>query len=186
MLAEAEQAARAIGADSCRFESLGQVALTAARTDLVRAEQIARSLLQLPHKLGELALATAFNDPARAERIAATITDEYLRALVRAVLAVQAAPDRAEPLLREAERAAGGIPARVVEVTAVTARTDPARAEQIARTIKSGPEVIYMQSDDNEYERLATTGYMRSAEYWKARALTDLANVSYESRSGRN
>ena len=186
LLAEAEQAARAIGADSYRFEALGQVALTATRTDPVRAEQIAQSLLQLPHKLGELALAMTLNELARAERIAATITDEYLRALVRAVLTVQAAPDQAEPLLREAERAAGGIPARVVEVAAVTARIDPARAEQIARTIKSGPEVIYMQSDDNEYERLATTGYMRSAEYWKARALTDLANVSHESGSGRN
>jgi len=186
LLAEAEQAARTISNDSGRFEALAQAALAAARTDTARAEQIARSLLHLPHKLGDLALVVALSDPVRAERIAATITDEYLRALVRAVLAVQFSPDSAGTLLREAENAARGIPARVIEVAMVIARTDPARAEQIARTIDNGPEIIYLQQEGDKYERSATTGYMRSAEYWRAHALADLATVSYESRPGRN
>jgi serine/threonine protein kinase len=181
LLAEAEQAARTISTDSGRFESLGQVALTAARTDPARAEQIARSLLRLPHKLGDLALAVAPSDPARAERIAASIADEYLRALIMAVLAVQSTPYNAEPLLIQAEEAAAGIPARMIEVAMVTARTDLGRAEQMARGIESGPEIIYLQSDDERFERSATTGYVRSAEYWRARALADLATVSYES-----
>jgi hypothetical protein len=186
LLAEAEQAARAIGADWFRFEALEQVALMAASTDPVRTEQIARSLLRLPQKLSQLALVAALDDVARAERIAATITDAYLRGLVRAILAAKVAPDKAEPLLSEAVRGAGAIPARIVEVAMVIARTDPARAEQIARTLSSGPEIIYIQPDSNQYEQLATTGYIRSAEYWKARAFTDLAVVSYESTSGRN
>jgi hypothetical protein len=181
LLAEAEQAARTISTDSGRFESLGQVALTAARTDPARAEQIARSLLRLPHKLGDLALAVAPSDPTRAERIAASIADEYLRALIRAVLAVQSTPHNAEPLLIQAEEAAAGIPARVIEVAMVTARTDLARAEQMARAIESGPEIIYLRSEDERFERSATTGYVRSAEYWRARALADLATVSFES-----
>ena len=181
LLAEAEQAARAISADHERFESLGQVALAAARTLPARAEQIARSLLRLPHKLGELALVVALGDAARAERIAAAITDEYLRALVRAALAVQAAPDTAELLLGEAEQAANGIPARLIEVAMVTIRTDPDRAEQVARSVDRGPEIIYVPSEDGPYERLPTNGLMRSAQYWRARALTDLAVVAYES-----
>jgi hypothetical protein len=185
LLAEAEQAARAIGADHERFESLGQVALTAARTLPARAEQIARSLLRLPYKLGEVALVVAFDDAACAERIAAAITDEYLRALVRAALAVQAAPDTAEPLLEEAEQAANGIPARLIEVAMVTARTNPDRAEQVARSVDRGPEIIYVPSEDGQHERLPTNGLMRSAQYWRARALTDLATVAYESEAGR-
>jgi hypothetical protein len=180
LLAEAEQAARTISTDSRRFESLGQVALAAARTDTARAEQIARSLLDLPRKLGDLALAVAISDPVRAERIAATITDEYLRALVRAILAVQSAQHNVEPMLIRAENAAAGIPARVIEVAMVTARTDLARAERIARAISSGPEIIYVLSRDQKYERSATTGYERSADYWRARALADLATISYE------
>ena len=126
LLAEAEQAARAIGADYERFEALGQVALTAARTLPARAEQTPGSLLRLPYKLGEVALVVAFGDAACAGRIAATITDEYLRTLVRAALAVQAAADTAGPLLEEAEQAANGIPARLIEVALVAARTNPA------------------------------------------------------------
>ena len=182
LLAEAEQAARAIGADHERFESLGQVALTAARTLPARAEQIARSLLHLPRKLGELALVVAFDDAARAERIAATITDEYLRALVRAALAVQAAPDTAESLLGEAEQAANGIPARLIEVAVVTARIDPDHAERVARSVHQGPEIIYVPSDDDPYERLPVNGLTRSARYWRARALTDLATAADDGR----
>ena len=180
LLAEAEQAARAIGADHERFESLAQVALTAARILPARAEQMAGSLLRLPHKLGELALMVALDDTARAERIAVTITDEYLRALVRAALAVRAAPGTAEPLLEEAEQAANGIPARLIEVAMVAARTDPDRAEQVARSVTRGPEIIYVLSKDNQHERLPASGLMRSAQYWRARALTDLATVAYE------
>ena len=184
LLAEAEQAARAISADHERFESLGQVALTAARILPARAEQIARSLLRLPHKLGELALVLALDDAARAERIAATITDEYLRALVRAALAVQAAPDTAGLLLGEAEQAANGIPARLIEVAMVAVPTDPDHAEQVARSVDRGPEIIYVPSEDGPYERLPANGLMRSAQYWRARALTDLAAVAYEGRDG--
>lgn len=186
LLSEAERAARAIGTDSDRFESLGQVALTAARINPARAEQIAGSLLLLPRKLGELALVVALRDATRAERIAAVITDSYVRALVRAALMVRTAPENARPRLDEAENAAGQIPARVIQVAMVTARTDPVRAEQIARAIKSGPEIIYVQSEDNQYEQSAAPGYMRSAEYWRARALADLAIASYEKRRGLN
>jgi hypothetical protein len=180
--AEAEQAARAISADWYRLEALGQLALAAAGTDPARTEQISKSLLRLPHRVGELALLPSL-DYARAERIANTITDVYLRALVRAVLAVNVGSAKAESLLDEAMRNAGAMPGRVVEVAMVVARTDPARAEQIARTLTQGPEVIYRHSDDNQYERVAITGWIRSADYWRARALTDLAVVSYENKS---
>jgi hypothetical protein len=179
-LSEAEQAARAIGTESDRFEALGQVALTAARIDPARAEQIARSLPSLPHKVGELALVVTLRDTVRAERIAASIADEWVRALVRAVLMVQANPGSAGPRLEEAEDAAHEIPARVIEVALVTARTDPVRAEQIARNIEGGAEIVYVQPGDNRYERSAIAGEMRSAEYWRARALADLAVVWYE------
>jgi Protein kinase domain len=185
LLADAEQAAQAISADHERFEWLGQVALTAARTDPARAEQIAGRLLRFPHKLGELALAMASDEAARAERIAATITDEYLRALVRAALAVQAAPETAESRLREAEQAANASPARMIEVAMVTARNDPDRAEQVARSVHDGPEIIYVPSGDNPYERLPVNGLMRSAQYWRARALTALATASDEGTAGR-
>ena len=184
LLAEAEQNARAIADDSERLESLGQVAMAAARIDPARAEQVARSLLHLPHKLGELALVVSISDTARGERIAAAITDDYLRALISAALKVQATSDDAETLLRQAEEAAAGIPARIIEVAMVTARTDPARAEQIVRTITSGPEIVYVQEQAGRHERSATTGYMRSAEYWLARALADLATVSHEDALG--
>jgi hypothetical protein len=185
LLAAAEQTARAIGSDSYRFEALAQVALAAASTDPVRAEQIAPSLRQLPLLLGDLALATAHNDPARAGRIADVIKDDYLRALARFFLTVQAAPDEAEPLLREVEKAARGMPARMVEIAAVAARVIPARAEQIARSLTSGPEIVYIRSDDNDNVPSLTTGYRRSAEYWKTRALTDLAAIAYEKTTGR-
>ena len=186
LLAEAEQTARAIGAEWVRFEALEQVAFTAAGTDPARTEQIARSLERLPHKLRELALVAALDDVTRAERIAATITDSYVRALVRAILAVRVAPEVAEERLGDAMRAAGAIPARVVEVAMVIARMDPVRAEQISRTLTAGLDVIYRHSDNNQYEQLPSAGYRRSAEYWKARALTDLAIVSYESKSHQN
>jgi hypothetical protein len=180
--AEAEQAARAISADWYRLEALGQLALAVAASDPARTEQISRGLLRLPHKVGELALLPSL-DYARAERIAATIADVYLRSLVRAVLAVNVGSAKAESLLDEAMRNAAAMPGRVIEVAMVIARTDPARAEQIARTLAQGPEVSYRQSDENQYEQVAITGWIRSADYWRARALTDLAVVSYESRS---
>jgi hypothetical protein len=180
LLADAEQAALAISADHERFEWLGQVALTVARIDPARVEQIAGRLLRLPRKLGELALALAPDDVTGAERIAAAITDDYLRALVRATLAVQAAPDTAESRLREAEQAANGSPARMIEVAMVTARVNPDRAEQVARSVTDGPEIIYVPSGDNRYERLPVNGLMRSARYWRARALTGLATAASE------
>jgi hypothetical protein len=159
------------------------VALTSARTDPPRAEQIARSLLDQPHKLGELALAVAAGDGARAERIAATIRDDYMRAIVAAALAVQAASDHAKSLLHLAEQAANGFPARLIEVAVVTARADPARAEQIARSIDAGPEIIYLPSAGQPYRQLPTNGQVRSAPYWRARALTNLAIVAEEGRA---
>ena len=84
------------------------MALAVARIDPARAEQIAGSLLRLPRReLGELALALAPDDVTRAERIAAAITDDYLRALVRATLAVQAALDTAGRVAVERGRAGG-------------------------------------------------------------------------------
>jgi hypothetical protein len=187
LLLEAEQAARVISADSDRFESLAQVALAAAHIDPGRAEQIARSLTSLPHRLGELALVVALRDQARAERIAATIGDEYVRALARAALMLQTVPGNAAASLGEAENAAGESPARLMTVAMLTARTDPVRAEQIARAVKSGPETIDAQPEDNQHQRSAAAGYlppaeyyMRSAGYWRARALAGLASVAYE------
>jgi hypothetical protein len=184
VLAEAEQTAHAISADWPRFEALVQVALTASHTDPMRTERIARALIRLPHKLGELAMVTARSDMAHAKRIAATIADPYLRALTEAVLDVKTAPDLAEPLLSEALREARAHPGRVAEVAAVIARTDPARAEEIARTLAVGPEIRYVPSDDGQVEQHAINGWVRSAEFWRSWALADLAVVSYETRSG--
>ncbi|MGD0244983.1 MAG: serine/threonine-protein kinase [Streptosporangiaceae bacterium] len=186
-LAEAEQAARAIAAGQAGLEALGRVALTAARILPPRAEQIAWSLLDVPRTLGELALVVALDDAARAGRIAAAITDDYLRALVQAALAVRAAPETAGPLLDEAERAANGIPARLIEVAVVTAGTDPDRAERLARSVTVGAEIIYEPSDDGQHEPRPVSGRVRSAPYWQARALADLAAVAdegYESPAG--
>jgi Protein kinase domain len=187
LLLDAEQAARVISADADRLESLRLVALTAAHVDPGRAEQIAGSLLARPERQGELALTVAVRDLPRAERIAATITDEYVRALVRAALMVQAAPGNAAARLAEAEQAAGEAPARLIAVAMMTARTDPVRAEVIARAIKSGPEYIVTRPEDSHYEQSAAAGYlppaeynMRSAGYWRARALAGLAFVAYE------
>ena len=184
LLTEAEQAAHAISADGPRCEALGQVALVASRTDPVRTERIARTLVRLPHKLGELALVTARSDMMLARRIAAIIADPYLRALTEAVLEAKSGSDKAEPLLNEALRAARAHPGRVAEVAAVIARTDPARAEEIARTLAAGPEVRYVPSDNAQFEQQAVNGWVRSAEFWKSWALADLAVVSYETRSG--
>ena len=184
LLAEAEQTARAIGADWYRLEALGQIALAAADIDPARTEQIARSLLRLPHKVGELALLGSL-DYARAERIAATITDAYLRSLVRAVLAVKVDPQKATALLDQAMRDAGAMPGRVAEVAAVIARTDLARAELIGRGLARGPEVIYIQSGDDECTQAPSAGWIRSADYWRARALTDLAVVCYKREPAR-
>jgi hypothetical protein len=184
LLAEAEQAARAIGADRQRFDALEQVARTAARILPERAEQIARSLLHVPRTLGELALVMAVDDAERAGRIAAAITDDYLRALVQAALAVRAAPGTAGPLLDQAERAANGIPARLIEVALVAARIDPDHAERLARSVTRGAEIIYVRPDDGQHGWQPVNGLMRSAPYWQAWALTDLAAVAYESPEG--
>ena len=188
LLLAAEQAARAIGSNVDRFESLGRVALAAANIDPGLAEQVARSLISHPDSLAGLSSVVGLRDLPRAERIAATITDEYLRALAKAALMVQAAPGSAGARLGEAENAAGEIPARLIAVAVLTARTDPAAAERIAHAIKSGPEVIAAQPQDGQYQQSAAAGHlqqadynMRSAEYWKARALACLAVVSYES-----
>jgi hypothetical protein len=54
----------------------------------------------------------------------------------------------------------------------------------VARSVDRGPEIIYMPSEDGQHERRPASGLMRSAQYWRARALTDLATVAYESRVG--
>lgn len=185
-LREAEEAARAIGDDAGRFESLGQVALIAAYLAPEQAEQIARSLLSRPPQLGELALAVSLRDPVRARRVADAIRDEYVRALVRAALLVRTAPDDAGPRLSEAERAAGESPAQLIAVAMLTAGTDPVHAERLARAVKGGPESADVQPEAGQYERPTASSMrpaeyrMRSAGYWRARALAGLAIVSYE------
>ncbi len=112
--------------------------------------------------VAEVASVIAATDRARAQRIADVIADEYVRALVMAEIAVLTDPAHAEPQVREALRAAHQDPARIVEVAVVAARTSPARAEQIVRSIRSRDNI-------------------RTADFWRARALADLVSVSYES-----
>ena len=68
----------------------------------------------------------------------------------------------------------------MIEVAMVTARVNPDRAEQVARSVTDGPEIIYVPSGDNRYERLPVNGLMRSARYWRAWALTGLATAASE------
>jgi len=102
-------------------------------------------------------MVAALTDPACGERIAASSIDSYLQALLRAVVAVRTDPANAGPPLEEAVEAAGDDPARVTEIVMVVASTDPARAEQVAGTIKAGAGM--------------------TAGYWRARALAGLANL---------
>ena len=157
LLTEAEQYARAISSSPARLEALGEVALAAARADPARAEQVIGSLPADAPTRAEAAMVVALTDPACGERIAASSAGRYLQAVVRAVVAVRADPASAGPLLEQALAAAGHDPARVTEIAVLMAVTDPARAEQVARTVKAGAGM--------------TTGY------WRARALTGLANV---------
>jgi hypothetical protein len=166
-LTQAEHFARTIGSSSAREEALGQVALAAARTEPARAEQIARSLLDREHTVAEVASAVSTTDPARGERIAATITDEYVHALVIAAIAVRTDPAGAEPQLREALQAAHHDPAHMVEVAAVAARTGAARAEEIVHAIRSRDNI-------------------RTSDFWRARALADLASLSDETSQGQS
>jgi hypothetical protein len=157
LLTEAEQYARAISSVPTRLETLGEVALAAARTNPVQAEQIIGSLPPNAPERAEVAMAAALTDPACGERIAASCADRYMQALVRAVIAVRADPANAGPLLEQAVEAAGNDPAHVAEIAVMVASTDPARAEQVAGTIKAGAGM--------------------TAGYWRARALAGLANV---------
>jgi hypothetical protein len=157
LLTEAEQYARAIGSAPTRLETLGEVALAAARTHPVQAEQVMSSLPPSAPTRAEVAMVVALTDPACGERIAAGSADNYLQALVRAVVAIRADPAKAGPLLEQAVAAAGHDPAHVAEIAAVVAATDPARAEQVARTIEAGAGM--------------------TAGYWQARALAGLADV---------
>jgi len=157
LLTEAEQFARAISRGPARLESLGEVALAAARTNPVVAEQVIGSLPANASERAEVALAAALTDPACGERIAAGSADRYLQALVRAVVAVRANPADAGPPLEQAVEAAGDDPARVAEIAVLVASADPARAEQVADTIKAGAGM--------------------TAGYWRVRTLTGLANV---------
>ena len=157
LLTEAEQYARAISGTSARLGALGEVALAAARTNPVQAEQVIASLPANAPERAEVAMAAAPTDPARGERIAARSADRYLQALVRAVVAVHSDPADAGPLLEQAVEAAGDDPARVAEIIMVVAVADPDRAEQVASTIKAGAGM--------------------TAGYWRARALAGLANV---------
>jgi serine/threonine protein kinase len=157
LLTEAEQYARAISSVPTRLESLGEVALAAARTNPVQAEQVIGSLPPNAPERAEVAMTAALTDPACGERIAAGCADRYTQALVRAVIAVRADPANAGPLLEQAVEAAGHDPAHVAEIAVVVASTDPARAEQVAGTIKAGAGM--------------------TAGYWRARTLAGLANV---------
>jgi hypothetical protein len=157
LLADAEQYARAISSAPARLETLGEVALAAARANPVQAEQVIGSLPAHAPERAEVAMVAALTDPACGERIAAGSASSYLQALVRAVVAVRADPANAGPLLEQAVAAAGDDPAHVAEIAVVVACTDPARAEQVASTIKAGAGM--------------------TAGYWRARALADLANV---------
>src|SRR5689334_22744633 len=77
------------------------------------------------------------------------------------VVAVRTDPANARPLLEQAVEAAGHDPAHVAEIAVVVASTDPARADQVASTMKAGAGT--------------TAGYRR------ARALAGLANVCFGS-----
>jgi hypothetical protein len=165
LLAEAEQFAR-MTSSSVRDEALGEVALAAARIEPARAEQIAPSLADSEHTIAEVASAVAATDRARAERIAASITDEYEHAVVMAEIAVRTDPAHAEPQLTDAVQAAHNDPARLVEVAAVAARISPARAEEIVRAIRSRDNI-------------------RTAEFWRARALAGIVSMSDEMSSAR-
>jgi len=161
LLTEAEQYARAISSAQTRLETLGEVALAAARTNPVQAEQVIGSLPPDAPRRAEVAMVAVLTDPACGERIAAGSADRYLRALVRAVVAVRTDPANARPLLEQAVEAAGHDPAHVAEIAVVVASTDPARADQVASTIKAGAGM--------------------TAGYWRARALAGLANVCFGS-----
>ncbi len=161
LLIEAEQYARTISSAPARLETLGEVALAVARANPVQAEQVIGSLPANAPERAEVAMAAALTDPACGERIAASSADRYLQALVRAVVAVRADPANAGPLLEQAVEAAGNDPAHMAEIAVVMASTDPARAEQVASTIKAGAGM--------------------TAGYWRARALAGLANVCFGS-----
>jgi hypothetical protein len=157
LLTEAEQYARAISGTPTRLGALGEVALAAARTNPVQAEQVIGSLPADAPERAEVAMIAALTDPACGERIAAGSADRYLQALVRAVVAVRTDMADTAPLLEQAVEAAGHDPARVAEIIMVVAAADPDRAEQVASTIKAGAGM--------------------TAGYWRARALAGLANV---------
>jgi protein kinase-like protein len=164
LLAEAEQSARAISGGPARLETLSEVALAAARTSPAQAEQITRGLPPDAPALAEVALAAAVTDPDCAERIAARSASGYLRALVRAAVAVRTNPADAGPLLEQAVVAAAGDSAQVAGIAIVMAAADPDGAEQVVRAI--------------------TAGAGMTAGYWRARTLADLADVCFGSTAG--
>jgi len=164
LLTEAEQYARAIGGAPARLETLGKVALAAARTHPAQAEQVIRSLPSDAPERAEVALVAARTDPACGERIAAGSADGYLQALVKAAVAVRTDPANAGPLLEQAVEAAGHDSAHLAEIAIVAAPADLTRAEQVARTIEAGAEM--------------------TAGYWRARTLADLASVCLGSTPG--
>jgi serine/threonine protein kinase len=190
LLNDAERLARTITDDNDRAGRLHQVAQTMARvgTDLVRAEQIARTVTsgywqvqvlveiataaaaggeparaarllgdterlartideeyERATRLAEVATAMARTDLISAERIVRTISEEYRRAEALVGIAMVVSDSRAAEaarLLDDAEHLAHS--ARVgfrhwplAKLAAAMAGTDPARAEQIARTIVS-------------------------------------------------
>jgi Protein kinase domain len=163
LLTEAEQYASAIKSAPARLETLGELALAAARTNPAQAEQVIGSLPPDAPERAEVAMVAALTDPACGERIAASSAGRYLQALVRAVVAVRADPADAGPLLEQAVAAAGDNPAHVADIAVVVASADPARAEQVASTIKAGAGM--------------------TAGYWRVRALAGLANVCFGSRA---
>jgi hypothetical protein len=162
---QAEQIARTSQRSSTREEALAEVALAAVRTEPARAEQIARSLLDREHTVAEVASAVAATDRARAERIAAGITDEFVHALVMAEIAVRTDPAHAELQLGKALTAAHHDPALIVKVALVAARALPARAEEMMRTIRSRDNI-------------------RTADFWRARGLAELVNMSEDTSPG--
>jgi hypothetical protein len=102
-------------------------------------------------------LAVALTDAERAARIAATIADEFLRALVMAVQVVRADPGNAEPLLREAEKAAGGAPAQIIEAAMVTARIAPRAPNSSQAPSRVGPMPTTGRPNTGEHERWQTS-----------------------------
>jgi phage gpG-like protein len=155
-LVRAEQIARTVTSGYWQAQALVEIA-TAAAADrdparaarlLGDAERLARTIdgeSQRAARLEEIATAMARVDLISAERIVRTVSEEYRRAeaLVGIAMAVaDSRPADTARLLDEAEHLAHSAKVGLrhwplAKLAAALAGTDPARAEQIARTIVS-------------------------------------------------